>query len=64
MTKIDTIVEQVNVRELSTDEIGCVGGGSVSLGTWFKRFVWQWENMPQSGTSMDCSDDMSVCTFK
>jgi hypothetical protein len=56
--------DATEVRKLTEAEIGDVAGGSVSVGTWISRAIWQMQNAPANSTLVSCSDDMSTCTWQ
>lgn len=64
MTRNHEITHELALRELTAEEIGDVGGGAVSLGTWLRRLVWQIQNAPENSTLVGCSDDMSTCSWQ
>lgn len=64
MTTTNEAIEATNVRALTEAEIGDVGGGAISLGTWLRRLVWQMQNAPENSTLVGCSDDMSSCSWQ
>ena len=56
--------ETADIRALTEAEIGDVGGAAISLGTWLRRLIWQVQNAPENSKLIECSDDMSTCTWQ
>lgn len=64
MTVLNSEFETADMRLLTEGETGDIGGGAISLGTWFTKLVWQIQNAPENSELIGCSDDMSTCTWQ
>lgn len=45
-TAMNSDTDITEIRAFATSEIDAIGGGDISLGTWFSRVIWQMQNAP------------------